>query len=473
MKFRIQIAIESEKGEPERVHEVARLERGTLRAEELGLTLTEAKSILGEIQQAMVERQVVDFVAERDECLHCSRKLRRKGKHEIVFRTAFGKLKLESPRFYPCRCHTTSGKSFSPLAELLQERTSPELLYLETKWAALMSYGLTVDLLKDVLPISQDISTTAIRHEVDHVVQRMEDKLGEEKVMYVEGCPRDWEKLPDPNGTFTVGIDGGYVHSRDQKSRQSGWFEVIVGKSIPTTGEAKCFGFVHRYDQKPKRRLYEMLKSQGMQMNQQVTFLSDGGETVRDLQRYLTPQAEHLLDWFHITMRLTVMGQIAKGLASEDGPLMDETEDRLDTTKIQKNLERLKWNLWHGNVYRALQLVDDLASDLETIEESSENGKKLLKAVREFGSYIVANKPFIPNYGDRYRHGEIISTGFVESTVNQVVSKRFAKKQQMRWTEKGAHQLLQIRTKVLNEEWHQTLRGWYPAMQASPDVAAA
>ena len=79
--------------------------------------------------------------------------------------------------------------------------------------------------------------------------------------------------------------------------------------------------------------------------------------------------------------------------------------------------------------------MDNLESDLGTIEESFENGKKLLKAVREFGSYISANKTFIPNYGDRYRHGETISTGFVESTVNQVVSKRFVKKQQMRWTE--------------------------------------
>jgi hypothetical protein len=35
-----------------------------------------------------------------------------------------------------------------------------------------------------------------------------------------------------------------------------------------------------------------MLKSQGMQMNQAVTFLSDGGDT--DLQMYLNPQAEHL-----------------------------------------------------------------------------------------------------------------------------------------------------------------------------------
>ncbi len=46
-------------------------------------------------------------------------------------------------------------------------------------------------------------------------------------------------------------------------------------------------------------------------MNQQLTFLSDGGDTVRDLQLYLNPQAEHLLDWFHVTMRLTVLQQTA------------------------------------------------------------------------------------------------------------------------------------------------------------------
>jgi hypothetical protein len=41
-------------------------------------------------------------------------------------------------------------------------------------------------------------------------------------------------------------------------------------------------------------------------LNQQITFLSDGDDTARDLQRYLNPQTEHLLDWFHVTMRLTV-----------------------------------------------------------------------------------------------------------------------------------------------------------------------
>jgi hypothetical protein len=78
-----------------------------------------------------------------------------------------------------------------------------------------------------------------------------------------------------------------------------------------------------------------------------------------------------------------------------------------------------------------------------------------------------------PNYGERYRHGERISTGFVEATVNQVISKRFCKKQQMGWTPRGAHLLLQIRTRVLNGEWEAPFREWYPGFHAAPQPMAA
>ena len=36
------------------------------------------------------------------------------------------------------------------------------------------------------------------------------------------------------------------------------------------------------------------------------------------------------------------------------------------------------------------------------------------------------------------------------------------KKQQMGWSQRGAHLLLQIRTRVLDEEWENTFRRWYP-----------
>ena len=74
---------------------------------------------------------------------------------------------------------------------------------------------------------------------------------------------------------------------------------------------------------------------------------------------------------------------------------------------------------------------------------------------------------------DRHRHGERISTAFAESTVNQVISKRMVKKQQMCWTEQGAHLLLQVRTQVLNDDLRATFKRWYPGMKADPPPAQA
>jgi len=60
----------------------------------------------------------------------------------------------------------------------------------------------------------------------------------------------------------------GFIHAKDQKSRGKGWFEVIAGKSVPEEGASKCFAYVQTSDTKPKRRLFELMKSQGLQANQ-------------------------------------------------------------------------------------------------------------------------------------------------------------------------------------------------------------
>lgn len=540
MKFKILISFEVEtpQGMTEQVEEIAKVTRGELQLETLGLNLTEAKELLVQVQKVMVAQQANDYLPRKNSCPDCGVAYSYKSWHQVIFRTLFGKLQLQSPRFYRCACQTATStaideaeinlknpkKSSSPLADYLKERSAPELIYLETKWSALMSYGLTGQLLADVLPLNKAVSKATLSEQIKKVAQRAEAELGEEKFSYIEGCPQEWYKLPQPGLPLVVGIDGGYVHAcKDRANNQSektevietslsgeepggvelwaenlelekekklekaqedtgNWFEMIVGKSIPMGDggkeKIKCFGFVNCYDPKPKRRLFELLKRQGMQQNQKIIFLSDGGDTVRNLQLYLNPEAEHLLDWFHITMRLTVMNQTAKGFTIK--PLgeakriweeLDEDKAEIeatppDRTEVEKELGRTKWHLWHGNVFQALASIKSLEFCLSGYEDSDAGSKKLLKKVREFRGYIEANQNYIVNYGERYRHGETISSAFVESTVNQVISRRFVKKQQMKWKKEGAHLLMQVRTKVLNNELHETFQRWYPAMRA-------
>jgi hypothetical protein len=90
-----------------------------------------------------------------------------------------------------------------------------------------------------------------------------------------------------------------------------------------------------------------------------------------------------------------------------------------------------------------------------------------------YPGYIANNAVAIVNYSERWRNGERISTAFVESTVNRVVSQRFAKKQQMQWSKAGAHLLLQTRTKTLDGTLRDLFTRWYPGMSVNDNQVPA
>ncbi|GGK97555.1 hypothetical protein Ppa06_63390 [Planomonospora parontospora subsp. parontospora] len=67
---------------------------------------------------------------------------------------------------------------------------------------------------------------------------------------------------------------------------------------------------------------------------------------------------------------------------------------------------------------------------------------------------------------------EAISSATAETTVNHIISRRVVKKQQMRWTPRGAHLLLQIRTSVLNHDLETDFARWYPSSDQRLSLAA-
>jgi len=85
-------------------------------------------------------------------------------------------------------CLVVSGESVSTilghghfptyrLSQWLPDRVSPELLYLEAKWASLMSYGLTAERLKDVLSIGDTLNAVTIRNHTTKVADRQNAEL--------------------------------------------------------------------------------------------------------------------------------------------------------------------------------------------------------------------------------------------------------------------------------------------------------
>src|SRR6266849_6260849 len=460
MRVKLQLVMCNDKGDEETVTDVITLNKHNQRIEHLGLTLAESKQLLSTLQRQLLQQQINTFLDTRSACPDCGTLLKLKARGSRSFRTLFGTLKVSSPRLEHCDCTRHKTSSFRPLSALLTEPVAPELLYMEAKWSSLVSYGMSLDALKDFRPLEVTLDVKTVRYDTLKVAKRIEAELGEEQPCFIEGSPSEWDLLPRPEGSFKVGIDGGYVRNWCAKKHN---FEVIVGKSTLSFREdeadkapsSKRFGFVQTLDTKPKRRLYEVLHAQGLQMNQDIAFLSDGNDTLRALQREMSPQATHILDWFHLTMKLTVLGQFGKGLVQCEAVLGEQIRDQI---------ERLKWSLWHGQVDKALGKIDDLQTSIEPFEETYARFPRLIKALSELRTYIVNNRHVIPNYGERYHNDEAIATGFVESTVNEVVSKRFCKKQQMQWSKEGAHLLLQTRVRTLNGELGAIFKRWYPDM---------
>jgi hypothetical protein len=266
MRFTLTLAREAGDGSSAAMTRSVAIERDMLAPETLGFTLAEAKAILAELQAAIVADQVAAHEREERCCGSCGAARRVKGHRPLTCRTVFGTVQVEALRLRRCGCGKDSvagdRASFSPVADLLPERTTPELLYLETRWGSLVSYGLAARMLGDVLPLGKAVAPERVRRHLHAVAVREEAMLGDEAdgAMW-SGCQRDLDELPRPDGPAYVGVDGGFV-----RDRAGSWFEVIAGKFIPgfcrnapedeEPRPARCFAFVQAHDdgaQDPKR----------------------------------------------------------------------------------------------------------------------------------------------------------------------------------------------------------------------------
>src|SRR5467141_4465089 len=213
MRVKLQLVMCSDEGQEETVTDVITLDKNHRRIEHLGLTLAEAKQLLSTLQRHLLQQQVDTFLDACTTCPDCGTPLKLKARSRRSFRTLFGTFKLFSPRLERCDCTRRKTSSFRPLAALLTASVAPELLYMEAKWSSLVSYGMSMDALKDFLPLEATLDVKTIRYDTFKVATRLEAELGEEQQRFIEGDPSDWDLWPLPDGCFKVGIDGRYVRN--------------------------------------------------------------------------------------------------------------------------------------------------------------------------------------------------------------------------------------------------------------------
>lgn len=417
---------------------IADIERsGMPRESEVGMSHDEGKVVLHALQSLIVTDQAREFARAARQCMGCGRPRVLKEHRYRHLDTLFGRVVVPAPRFERCRCGHAS--QASPVSALLPHRTTPGLRHLQAKLSALMPYRRAADVLDTFLPPLSSLNYSTTRNRVLRVGQAIEDEL--------QDCIEHERTTAGPVESMVVGIDGAFVKAVPTETRRKD-LEVVVGRIEVSGRPRELFAVVREPGGQARERLRATLRRAGRGP-------ATRQDEMRELPgRWLGAEQRYRLDWFHLRRRIERIGKVLYYL-----PRIG-SEDFHDRVRVYyRDLRRVKWRLWaratrHGPWMIALsQFASHLLvhrNEALSAGISVERIDDVLDRLDELRRYVLLNQRSLVDYGRVWRAGERVSTAHIESTVNQLVSYRMCKKQQMRWSRPGAQLVLHVRTALLN-----------------------
>src|SRR5882757_3950632 len=146
-------------------------------------------------------------------------------------------------------------------------------------------------------------------------------------------------------------------------------------------------------------------------------------------------------------MKIRHLEQSVQGLRPQT-----ETE-RVTRNLVAADISKIRWYLWHNNASKLDKTLRKILAMCRIVVPETPGFDKSLKSIdfgiRDVIAYVLRNTDKPVAYGRRYYKGQSISSAMAESAVNQLINARMCKRQQMRWTPRGAHLPAQVRCAVL------------------------
>ncbi|CAN7783706.1 ISKra4 family transposase [Paraburkholderia hospita] len=462
MRLIIEARVEGEEARATDATVLAVVERNDLSLADLGLTLAEGRALLAEVQSFLVPEQTARWMKSQMACHRCGSMLAHKDARSIVLRTVFGKVDVPSPRLWACTCAAEQGqprRSLSPLCKALHRRVTPELEYLQAKWAAHLPYRQATELLREVLPLDKGISFGSTRRRILAVGSALDAQINRDIASGPK--PVSGEPVRESTTVGCVSVDSAWLSfssspksrraARDLAELKSPWarklvqdrhVNIVAGRATLADRTPRLYAYVHKLVPSAPARLDQFLFASGVAPDERVTVISDNaGEFGKAMDGSQLARGR-ILDWFHIAMKFK---------AAKNSVFGSQTMEPHERIAVETEIDHAKWLVWHGKGRQSVSRIK--AMDATLLAKEGYEYSTLYWNLRRLYFYIENNAGTLVNYGVRYHKGLPISSSIAESAVNLVVSHRMAKKQQMRWTDEGAHCLAQVRVAVLNEEF--------------------
>lgn len=387
----------------------------------------------------------------------CAERLSRlEGTTRRVIATSFGRVTVQRRRFRCLNCGHRSGPANRLFADLKGAAMTPCLQEAAQLAGCSWPYRTAAQVLYKLG--GAQISAEEIRLLTNRAGKRRAGEQQSEAEQACRGLSEVETAGEETKGEqpMLVGLDGGWVCSREQRGGMEGKVGVICSQmeDLPMPVYDTTFSWSkrggprrpprqrHRLSKRryvatfgPSRQIGEQAKAaaQALDANPKrpVVVIADGAAWIKKEQGKHFPQATCILDWAHLwrEVRQAIL-PAARGKA-----LCEQTRD------YQLYLQRTR--LWLGSIDLALQGLGDLAKDLPA---------ESLKPVREAIRYVNNQRSWMGSYEQWRKQGYPVGSGMIERAVSLVINRRM-KKRGMRWCRSNATAIVALRADVLNDDW--------------------
>jgi hypothetical protein len=470
MRWTITIEGTDEFGSAHRSEIAIEKDMDRLAAGAIGFSIEDGKAIMAHLQRTIVKQQCETYVWARRFCVDCERFRRIKDYSKRKIRTVFGCIEVSNPRILNCqRCLPYFCDASAVLRDICPDQATPELMELSARMGSLMPYRKAADVIAEFLPVKSTESFVTVRHRTLNLGKRLDEKA-RERAWFDPPHADEREQveldLPDDHEReFVVSIDT--AHVRGGAEAQGRTFEIAVarcGRGQRGSRPGHYFVTANTSKRELRSRTLQALQREGYMGRGEVTVISDGAEIMKRLPRALPRPTKHIIDWFHIAMKIQPLQQVADHIVR----WRDDWTNK--TVILDEDIRALKWKLWHGQIDRAIHQMEQIIAAMAMLRDQGDlSASRLSQLAQPLLTYIRLNKDAIVDYGARYRSGRRIATSLAESAVNSLVARRMVKKQQMQWSTRGAHLMLQVRAAVMNGNLREQLSYQPPIFKSRLD----
>ena len=312
------------------------------RLDDFGLCLEESKAIQRRVQEEFTQFQT-DQAAQLDRgCLECGLLRNTHDWRSRTVHSLFGICRVRAPRFRNCVCGTPATIGTGRMEALLKGRTTPELERVQAELSSRLSFREAARVLDLFVPAPRPHNHRTVSNRLARIADQIEkrDLASPYRMSRAGGSP------------MSVFIDGAYI--RAVPGYQSRHFEIAMGRVVTKGRPPRQFAASPHVTTGKHDVVRAALRAQGWVPGRDVTVFSDGDVGLQGIVISATRQPIiHILDWFHLSMRLRHIEQAWEGIRKVDNL-------NIYLWDVASHVPRLRHLLWSGYVREAQRAVKDM-----------------------------------------------------------------------------------------------------------------